>query len=297
MLAKLCALITLLSLIGCAHKISPIRTSTENNAFAGEGFLRWGAQELRAHAEESTELSSLQASCHQGRAQNATDHRKSIERFSSILEAHQESPLYWNHVAVCHLYHEKLAQAQFAISLGMQKRGAQHEQALLHNTQGVIYLTHRFYPQALDSFKEAHRLQPHARTPRFNLAVTYIQFGHFAKAQLHLDYLYRSAPKDEEILSQMGIVLLLQGEHERAWAHFNKLSEPYRRRSDLSAVMAINALLLNEPEEARHLLLRQARAQDPFIRRMTQQTQTAIDRALEEKRERAPAQTQSQKRQ
>lgn len=277
-------ILIILLMSSCAHQVAPLRTSSGADAFYNESYLRWSRAELSDQQGHPDQLMAIQAQCYRTNAGGQSDYTTAQRNLAAHLIDNQDSPLYWNHVAACHIHHGQLAKAHFVLTYGLQKKGTPQQLSVLYNNLGLVSLKNRHFEQAKEHFERAHTLSPQSLVPRFNLAIVLLQFGHSHQAITHLEVVHRTNPKDQEVLSQLGIAYLLIGNHAQAYAYFNQLNEDYRRRGDLSAMMAINALKLGSPEQGRHILLRQGRTNDPFIRRMTQFTQRVIDQSLEQKR-------------
>lgn len=276
-MTKLTSILLFLSLFAsCAHQVGPLKVSAQKDAFRTESFQR--SSDLNKTAL-TNELEQLMASC------LSTNLNQSLESFSTALDTYQENPLYWGMMGACYLHHQDLPKALFVTEMGLGRKPQKEVKAFLLNNRGVIHLKNRHFERAKQDFEEALKANPQSVTTRFNLSLIYIQFGHTGLAEALLARLHREHPQDEEILALSGIVQLLQNRQPEAESYFVKLSEGYRRRSDLSLALAINALELDRPEEAKHILLRQASTSLTHLKRMTLVTQKRINQKLEMKRE------------
>lgn len=270
-------------LCSCSHQTKTLQASKTSNAFAHEGFVRWTQADLERFDNKGDVL-ALQAQCHLQKMGNQDDLKLIMTSFSDKLSDHQEQASYWNQIAACYLYHQDYAKAQFIIDFALNKKPSPIVRSSLLNNKGLIQLRLGKHDLALLSFKESIKSAPEALTPQFNLSLVYLQYGHVTLALPILKRLHSKNTKDEEIMAHLGLSLVLMQQYQQADKLFSKLGEAYKRRADVTVMMAINELEQGNPENARHLMLRQSGTSSMYLKRMSQITEKRINMALEQKR-------------
>jgi tetratricopeptide (TPR) repeat protein len=276
-------LVIFILVTSCSHQTKTLQATKSNNAFANEGFIRWTQVDLQRF-DNGNQLVELQAQCHRQKIADQAEIQEMMDSFSNHLTANQENAAYWNHIAVCYMYHQDYAKAQFVFEFALNKNPSSAVKAALLNNKGLIQLRLGHHTLALTSFKESIKLSPRSLTPQFNLSLLYLEYGHVALALPILQRLHSLHSTDEEIMTKLGFSYVLMQQYNKANSLFSKLSEPYKRRADVTVIMAINDLEQGKPESARHLMLRQSRTNSTYLKRMSQMTERRINQALENKR-------------
>ncbi len=153
----------------------------------------------------------------------STNRLKVIKMFKKEdLNKHKNNFLYWNSIANEQIQKREFSKAlfNFKLALGLAKNNI--EKSIIFNNQGILFYQLNKKEHALYFLKRSTSLNKHSITPKYNLALLYLDIGFYKRADAILSILHLKHPQDLAITKQYGFALLKNNKPQEALKIFNK---------------------------------------------------------------------------
>src|SRR5690606_26795210 len=107
------------------------------------------------------------------------------------------------------------------------------------NNFGVMYSRQGQHQKAIVAFEKASQVGKFSKTPRYNLAKLYLEFGLSEKALPILQSLSNQAQNDVGITSSIATAYLMQGDHNTAIRFFRQLKPHFWERAEIGLNLSL----------------------------------------------------------
>ena len=174
------------------------------------------------------------------------------DAFALVSKEHdryRDNPSFWNQVGTCHFLKGNKRKALLFYNKALEYRPS-FSPAL--NNIGVMYRKDGEDQKAEVAFSRAIESSNFAKTPRFNLAQLYLDYGLFNRALAHLRVLEKS--KDVDVYAGLGSAYLMAGEAKRAAAYFDKIDPDFLERPYIGINAALAYFEAGDREKAKDVL-------------------------------------------
>jgi tetratricopeptide (TPR) repeat protein len=163
------------------------------------------------------------------------------------FDKYQKIPAYWNLVANCHLSQgsERKALLFYNKALEVSKN---YVPAL--NNIGVMYSRQGQDQKALVAFERASKEGRFSKTPRYNLAKTYLTYGLADQALPIFQGLLNEAQTDVELLNAVGSSYFLMSDYGRAASYFQRIPQSEWSRPEIGLNFALTLKKLGKAKDA-----------------------------------------------
>lgn len=149
---------------------------------------------------------------------------KNYEEAFKLIEQNTDSykthPVYWNQVGTCFLIKKEYRKALMYFNKALEFK-PNYAPAL--NNIGVMYRQQGDDQKAQVAFDKAVKSSSYAKTPRFNLAQVYLEYGLAKNAQTHLKVLLNDSP-DDIIFNSIALSYLMLNDYTQALNFYNKVN-------------------------------------------------------------------------
>jgi tetratricopeptide (TPR) repeat protein len=146
-----------------------------------------------------------------------------------IRENHDKfrtNPAFWNQVGNCYLRRNEFRKALLYYNKSLEFK-SNYVPAL--NNVGVMYWKKNELQKALVAFKKARDGDRFAKTPRFNLAMLYLQHGLSDKAIKTLNSLINLGKTDVDVRSGLASAFAMNKDYNRAISYCKDLSSHFNK--------------------------------------------------------------------
>ena len=151
-------------------------------------------------------------------------HQKEFKKAKDLVRTHSrkfiKNPIFWNQVGSCFVLEKDYRKALLFFNRALSIKG-NYAPAL--NNLGIMYLRKRDFSRALVAFKRARKENRFSKTPNFNLASLYLQFGQYELALSSLKPLASSSTTDVDVLNMVGTGFLMKNDAKQAVSWFEKI--------------------------------------------------------------------------
>lgn len=193
---------------------------------------------------ESTDvITRLVRKCYEG------DFEEAFSMVSDEHDRYRDNPSFWNQVGTCYLLKGSKRKALLFYNKALEFRPS-FSPAL--NNIGVMYRKDGEDQKAEVAFTRAIQSSNFAKTPRFNLAQLYLDYGLYRDALSHLKVLENS--KDVDVYAGLGSAYLMGGEYKRAAAYFDKIDPDFLERPYIGINAALAFFKAGKKEKAKDTL-------------------------------------------
>ena len=160
---------------------------------------------------------------------------------------YQKIPAYWNLVANCHLNQgsERKALLFYNKALEVSKN---YVPAL--NNIGVMYSRQGQDQKALVAFERASKEGRFSKTPRYNLAKTYLTYGLAELALPVFQGLLNETPTDVDLLNAVGSSYFLMSDYGRALSFYQKIPQSEWSRPEIGLNLSLTLKKLGQGKDA-----------------------------------------------
>lgn len=191
--------------------------------------------------ELKNELGRLAKLCYESNFSDAYQYVKVINK------KFIKNPIFWNQVGTCYLLQGERRKALLFYNKALSiKRN--YSPSL--NNLGVMYIYEKDYSRALVAFKRAKSAKSFSKTPRFNLANLYLNFGLYDKAIRELNVLYKVSKKDIDVKLMLGSAYLMKNQPKQARGYFLGLDTDFTEQARFGLNYAMTEFLLGNTERA-----------------------------------------------
>ena len=112
-------------------------------------------------------------------------------------QQYMNHPGFWNQIGTCHLLKKNFRKSLLYYNRAREVE-ASYPPAL--NNMGVMFMMQKKPSKALEMFKNSISSSPLAKTPKFNLAQLYLEYGLFDKARPMVMALLNQSPEDKDVI-------------------------------------------------------------------------------------------------
>jgi tetratricopeptide (TPR) repeat protein len=159
-------------------------------------------------------LNEITLNCHK------KDFTKAFNLIQENYEQYKQHPIFWNQVGTCYLLQGNRRKALLFFNKALEYKTSY---APAYNNLAVMYRLENEDPKALVALMRARKSSPLSRTPRFNLANLYLEYGLYNEALKLLDGLYNVASDDQDIIIALATAHLMGGNIKESLTFFQKL--------------------------------------------------------------------------
>lgn len=189
-------------------------------------------------------LSVMMVSCYK------KDFKKAFEIAEMIFSSHQNLPSYWNQLASCQLLQGNDRKALLFYNKALEVK-PNYVPAL--NNIGVIYYKNSQEQKAQVAFEKAFNSGKFSKTPRYNLAFLYLNYGLGDKSLTLFKGLQSESPNDPEINIGLANSLSILERWPEAYNAFLSVPDDLRKRSDVGLNMAVAAFKVGKGDLAKQV--------------------------------------------
>lgn len=164
--------------------------------------------------------------------------------FKKVFNEYKKHPSYYNQLGTCYYLKGDLIKASLFYNKALD---IDKNYAPAYNNLGVLHLKDKDDLRARDAFQKATTISPFAKTPRFNLAQIYLQYGYADQAISIFNGLSGSgdeATKDIDVTIGLANAYLIKGELQKSLTTFQTIENRYWQRPDVGLNFSV-ALKLN----------------------------------------------------
>lgn len=147
------------------------------------------------------------------------NYKKAFEIVEINTDKYKTHPSYWNQVGTCFLLKKEYRKAILYFNKSLEFK-PNYSPAL--NNIGVMYRRMGDDQKAEVAFDSATKSSPYAKTPRFNLAQIYLEYGLSGNARTHLNVLVK-AGGDSTVYNSMAVSYLMEDNLVSAGSYFSKI--------------------------------------------------------------------------
>ncbi|RLA66190.1 MAG: hypothetical protein DRQ88_07610 [Epsilonproteobacteria bacterium] len=217
----------------------------EEDVLISESLARVSSKIAGKVAGDDDPISQIIGNCYK------KDYNDAFEVADKNYESYKKNPAYWNQVGTCFLLKNEQRKASIfynkARSLNLRYTPA-------INNIGVIYLQRGKDQLALRQFKKAIRLNPSAKTPKFNQANIYLRYGLHQKACSIFSALNTSTPRDVDVVNALAVCNMLRRRYNSAIARYKSMDRDFHERPYIGINYALALKLSGEKGEAQDIL-------------------------------------------
>ena len=189
-------------------------------------------------------FSNIAKSCY------SKEYDKAWELIRANQDTYRINPAFWNQVGTCHLRRREYRKALLFYNKSLEFK-SNYVPAL--NNIGVMYWHQGQHAKALVAFNKAVENGKFAKTPRFNQALLYLQFGLSDKAQASLESLVKLGKTDVDVLSALSTAHAMKQEYKTAISYCKKLDDHFER-VHVGTNCAWSFYMAGDKEKARDIL-------------------------------------------
>lgn len=210
-----------------------------------ESISRVPAPRLMSVVEEDSPISQMIGNCYQ----------KKFDKAFSIMDKHYQKykthPAFWNQVGTCFLLKGEIRKSILYYNKSI---AVKRDYGPAINNLGVLYLREGREQKALAAFQKAADVNSFSVTPIFNMSHLYLKYGLVDDARELLVALFRRNNSDQDVLTGLGTVYLMQGKAKDAVNVFSRLEESTLRNANSAINYAIALKAIGRVVDAKTIL-------------------------------------------
>ncbi len=216
--------------------------SSENaQALQDESLYRINSFDSEVKGEDV--LTSIVFNCHKG------NYDKAFGIIEVQNERYRENPSFWNQVGTCFLLKGERRKALMFYNKALE---FQPNFAPALNNIGLMYRKEGNDQKAEVAFSKAVKNSNFSKTPRFNLAQLYLDYGLFNDAIKEFKVLEDS--KDVDVFAGLGSAYLMAGDYENSIRYFKMIDEDFYEWPYIGINAALAFYKAGDKDEARDIL-------------------------------------------
>lgn len=148
------------------------------------------------------------------------NYQEAFKLIEENTDAYKTHPVYWNQVGTCFLIKKEYRKALMYFNKALEFK-SNYAPAL--NNIGVMYRKQGEDQKAQVAFEKATKSSVYAKTPRYNLAQIYLEYGLSGNAQKHLNVLLRESP-DDTVYNSLAVSYLMENDFKKALIFYKKIN-------------------------------------------------------------------------
>lgn len=123
-----------------------------------------------------------------------------------------------------------------------------------YNNLGSIHLAQGEYEKALGAFKKAHEMSRFSKTPMYNLASLYLNFGVINESMRLFSGINKQRPGDPRVLNGLAVGSLFQGRIKRALSLYQKVPKSFFEKPEYGINYSLALYLGKRRREAENII-------------------------------------------
>jgi len=219
-------------------------TKSLNPALLDETLDRASNSELGEIKNSKDPLIEIVISCKQ------KDYKHAFAVADKSFNKYQKIPAYWNLVANCHLLNHANRKALLFYNKALEV--SPHYVPALNNI-GVLYSRQGEDQKALVAFEKANKQSRFSKTPRYNLAKTYLRYGLAELALPLFQGLLNSSSNDIDLLNAVANSYFMTGDYQKAQAYFSRIPSSQMSKAEFGLNYASTLKKLGQLNDAQKI--------------------------------------------
>lgn len=211
----------------------------QKDVLAVESLARFNNDRLDVTIDSQDPLSQGIGYCYK------KDFDRGLAIFKKVYDEYKKHPSFFNQLGTCYYLKGDLIKASLFYNKALD---IDKNYAPAYNNLGVLHLKDKDDLRARDAFQKAVSISPFAKTPRFNLAQIYLQYGYADQAITLFSGLSSGTTDgntgDIDVLIGLANAYLIKGELQKALSSFQTIESRYWQRPDVGLNFSV-ALKLN----------------------------------------------------
>lgn len=220
------------------------RGNSLSPALQDETLDNYSKEELASLDTSADPLMDISVKC------SLKDFNAAFQVAAKNFDRYQKIPAYWNLVANCHLNQgsDRKALLFYNKALEVSKN---YVPAL--NNIGVMYSRQGQDQKALVAFERASQSGRFSKTPRYNLAKTYLIYGLSELALPIFQGLLNENPTDVDLLNAVASSYFLMSDYSRAASFYQQIPKSEWKRAEIGLNFALTLKKLGKKKEAENI--------------------------------------------
>lgn len=178
-------------------------------------------------------------------------YNKEFDKAFNLIQAnhdrYKEHPIFWNQVGTCFMLQGNRRKALLFYNKALEYKTSY---APAYNNLGVMYRLEGQDQKALVAYTRSKKSNLLAKTPRFNLAQIYLEYGLYNQAISMLRGIYNSANNDVEVIAALGTSYLMKGDIKQSLIYFTKIDDDFWSEPHIGINYALANHLSNKKEDS-----------------------------------------------
>ena len=178
-------------------------------------------------------------------------YNKDFDSAFTLIQAnhdkYKQHPIFWNQVGTCFMLQGNRRKALLFYNKAFEYKSSY---APAYNNLGVMYRSEQEDPKALVAYTRSKKTNSTAKTPRFNLAQLYLEYGLYNQAISMLRGLYNFSNNDVEVKAGLATAYLMKGELKQSLSYFEKIDDDFYERPHVGINYALASFLDGKKEKA-----------------------------------------------
>lgn len=176
------------------------------------------------------------------------------DAFALIQENHdkyKQHPIFWNQVGTCFMLQGNRRKALLFYNKALEYKTSY---APAYNNLGVMYRLENEDPKSLVAYTRSKKSNNLAKTPRFNLAQLYLEYGLYNQAISMLKGLHHISDNDVEVKAGLATAYLMKGDLKTSISHFKTIDDDFWEQPHIGINYALASYLDGSKEQAVDIL-------------------------------------------
>jgi tetratricopeptide (TPR) repeat protein len=213
-------------------------------ALLDETLDRASKDELKVLKNSKDPLIEIAISCKQ------KDFKHAFVVIDKSFNRYQKIPAYWNLVANCHLINHSNRKALLFYNKALEV--SPHYVPALNNI-GVLYSRQDEDQKALVAFEKANKQSRFSKTPRYNLAKTYLRYGLAELALPLFQGLLNESSNDVDLLNAVANSYFMTGDYQKARSYFSRIPNEQLGNAEIGINYAVTMKKLGQDDAAQKI--------------------------------------------
>lgn len=176
---------------------------------------------------------------------------KEFDKALALIQAnhdkYKQHPIFWNQVGTCFMLKGDRRKALLFYNKALEYKSSY---APAYNNLGVMYRNENQDPKSLVAYTRSKKTNSTSKTPRFNLAQLYLEYGLYNQAISMLKGLYNFSKNDVEVQAGLGTAYLMKGDLDQAISYFEKIDNDYFEKAHIGINYSLALYLKGNKEKA-----------------------------------------------
>lgn len=178
-------------------------------------------------------------------------YNKDFEDAFALIQAnhdkYKQHPIFWNQVGTCFMLQGNRRKALLFYNKALEYKTSY---APAYNNLGVMYRQETQDPKSLVAYTRSKKSNNLAKTPRFNLAQLYLEYGLYNQAISMLKGLSHISDNDVEVKAGLATAYLMKGDLKQALSHFEKIDDDFWEQPHIGINYSLASFLNGNKEKA-----------------------------------------------